>query len=912
MICLFGKGRFSLFLTLVFVIVLPTNTISQQYRVIDSLKMAINKAKHDTTRISAYISWSDELYEYNQLDSAISLLHLGLTTCNKALAAKLDEDTEEILQKQKANILINLAAFYKKKGNPTVALEILEQSLDLSKKINYKHGFAWSLYQTGDVYDYLGNLNKALALYFESLKIFQEINEEKGEGKVLNSIGTIYDYQGDLDQAMEYYNKALLVYQTINDIRGIADQLNNIGVIHHLKGDFVKALDYYFQSASINEKIISNRHVYAVTINNIGLIYDSMGDLLSALEYYNKSLDIFESLDFGSGIVMPLNNLGDTYLKQKDFDKAIEYYSRSLSVCERTDDQQGKAYTLQKICTIYIQQKEFELGDLFCEKCLDSYEKIGDKHGIALSLIAVGKLNEERGELLKAKAFYKKSLNAYEEIGDKQGKAKSLFHIGNVLFMESKFDDSFNYTYAAYNLAKAINDPNEISQSANLLSKLLRKQNDFENALKYFEEHVDIIKTIDSDEVKKLIQEQYYRLQYKRRAIADSISFAQTIEIKNLELEKKMEQTRRQRWIIFSIILGLMGFLTFSIILLRLLVSKRIAYQKLEESNIEINQQKEEITSQRDEIESQKNLLQEKNSMLEQANTEISAQRDMVISQKEKIEEVNLHITDSLRYAQSIQAAILPSEKVLQQISPEYFVLMKPCELVSGDFYWATSFDEYQIFCVADCTGHGVPGAFMSILGFTALNNIVIRHRVTKPSDILGYLRESVIEALSQNDPEQLHKDGMDITLCTFNTKTRCIQFAGAGLHLWLSFPLSISEINIRNSDKPIIHEGFVLHEVKGDIMPVGQSPRIKPFTNIEILLPKDPVNIYLATDGFIDQFGENVKVKYGSMRLKKLILNNIEKPFSLQKRILESEFDHWTGSGKQVDDVTVLGLKII
>jgi len=901
----------SLLLTLVFIAALPFIGLPQEDRVIDSLRMAIKNAKHDTTRISAYISWSNELYEYNQLDSALSVLKLGLTTCKNALEEELKGDIIETLQKQKANILINQAAFNKKKGNPTLALEILEQSLDLSQRINYKQGLAWSLYQIGDVYDYLGNLNEALGLYFESLEIFQEINEGKGKGKVLNSIGTIYDYQGDLDRAMEYYNKALAVYQTINDIRGIADQLNNIGVVHHLKGDFVKALEYYYQSASINEKILSNRHVYAVTINNIGLIYDSMGDLLSALEFYNKSLSIFESLDFGSGIVMPLNNLGDTYLKQKDFDKAIEYYSRSLSVCEQTNDQQGKAYTLQKICTLYILQKEFELGDLFCEKCLDSYEKIGDKHGIALSLIAVGKLNEERGMLHKARTYYKKSLNAYEEIGDKQGKAKSLFHIGNMFFLEGKFNDSFECAYAAYNLAKAINDPNEISLSANLLSKLFKKKNDFESALKYFEEHVNIIKTIDSDEVKKLIQEQYYRLQYERRAISDSISYAQTIEIKNLELEKKMEQSRRQRWIIYSVILGLMVFLSFSIILLRLLVSKRIAYQKLEESNIEINQQKEEITSQRDEIESQRNLLQEKNSMLEQANAEISAQRDMVIIQKEKLEEVNLHITDSLRYAQSIQAAILPSEKVLQQISPEYFVLMKPCELVSGDFYWATTFDEYQIFCVADCTGHGVPGAFMSILGITALNDVVVRHRVTKPSDILGYLRESVIEALSQNDPEQLHKDGMDITLCTFNTKTRCLQFAGAGLPLWLSFHLSISEIKVHNSEKPLIHEGFILHEVKGDIMPVGQSPRIKPFTNIEISLPRDQVCIFLSTDGFIDQFGGNVKVKYGSLRLKKLILNNIQKPFSLQKSVIESEFDSWTGNGKQVDDVTILGIRI-
>jgi serine phosphatase RsbU (regulator of sigma subunit) len=248
---------------------------------------------------------------------------------------------------------------------------------------------------------------------------------------------------------------------------------------------------------------------------------------------------------------------------------------------------------------------------------------------------------------------------------------------------------------------------------------------------------------------------------------------------------------------------------------------------------------------------------------------------------------------------------------VLQQISPEYFVLMKPCELVSGDFYWATSFDEYQIFCVADCTGHGVPGAFMSILGLTALNDIVARHRVTKPNEILGYLRESVIEALSQNDPEQLHKDGLDIALCMFNSKTCELQFAGAKIPLWIVCQDESIFNEHKEPLKPFTKNGLSLFEIKGDIMPVGQSPRMLSFTNHSFTLNNSSVNIYLATDGFGDQIGGSKNSKFSSLGLKKIILENIDKPFSDQSELLGKTFDEWKGNLFQVDDVTVLGIKI-
>jgi serine phosphatase RsbU (regulator of sigma subunit) len=237
---------------------------------------------------------------------------------------------------------------------------------------------------------------------------------------------------------------------------------------------------------------------------------------------------------------------------------------------------------------------------------------------------------------------------------------------------------------------------------------------------------------------------------------------------------------------------------------------------------------------------------------------------------------------------------------------------MKPCELVSGDFFWATSFNEFQIFCVADCTGHGVPGAFMSILGITALNDIVANHRVTKANEVLGYLRSSVIETLSQNDPGHLHKDGMDIGLCIYNTNSKELQFAGARIPLWMVAKNDATiDWGITIPNDSFSQKGHTLTEIKGDIMPVGTSPRMEPFRNNTIILNKNSVTLYLATDGFADQFGGENRTKFGANRLKNHLLEIEHLSASEKKQSIEGAFDSWKGLESQIDDTVVLGIRI-
>jgi serine phosphatase RsbU (regulator of sigma subunit) len=292
-------------------------------------------------------------------------------------------------------------------------------------------------------------------------------------------------------------------------------------------------------------------------------------------------------------------------------------------------------------------------------------------------------------------------------------------------------------------------------------------------------------------------------------------------------------------------------------------------------------------------------IVLEKNSLLEQANEEINAQkdelerqRDMVVQQNMFIEQQNRHITGSIAYAQLIQNAVLPPDAILQNCLGEYFVIFKPKEVVSGDFYWATRLEHIVVFAVADCTGHGVPGAFTSMLGLTLLKEIVLRQEVTSPGQALDTLRNALIESLQQRFSPGAQRDGLEIALCAFDTKTRQLQFSGANIGLLIVKP---------NNE---------IQKLKPSSQPVAAHYNMKPFTTMSVQLEANDV-LYIATDGFQDQFGGPQKKKFMSKNLHSLLLSVAQKPMREQKQILEHTFDNWKGNVEQIDDVTILGLKL-
>jgi len=299
--------------------------------------------------------------------------------------------------------------------------------------------------------------------------------------------------------------------------------------------------------------------------------------------------------------------------------------------------------------------------------------------------------------------------------------------------------------------------------------------------------------------------------------------------------------------------------------------------------------------------------LRKKNQILESQAEEITAQRDELIKNKVEIESKNINITDSINYAKSIQTALLPRHELLDEILPDHFILLKPRDIVSGDFYWFTYIESLSVIAAVDCTGHGVPGAFMSMLGSAFLNEIVNKEYMTHPGVILRRLRKEVIRSLHQKGEAGESKDGMDIALCVIDNENMKIQFAGANNPLYL----------VRKKDKEapgdfINYEsdGHVLYEIKGDRLPVSAGYSMENYTMHEISFLKGDM-IYLFSDGYADQFGGPQGKKYGYRNFKQLLLENNTASLDVQHARLEARLNEWKGNISQIDDILVVGVRL-
>ena len=295
--------------------------------------------------------------------------------------------------------------------------------------------------------------------------------------------------------------------------------------------------------------------------------------------------------------------------------------------------------------------------------------------------------------------------------------------------------------------------------------------------------------------------------------------------------------------------------------------------------------EKSEISKQKEIMEADLQFIMKQGDKIAEQKHKIKIQHDLVQQQKQKI-------TDSIVYAKRIQSAILPPNRFIQHLLVDHFILYKPRDIVSGDFYWIKQVEDRICIAAVDCTGHGVPGALMSMLGITFLNEIINKDSKIAANEILNDLRTHIISSLRQTGKSGETRDGMDISLCILNNKSRTLEYAGANNHMYM----------IRNNE---------LSEMKSDRMPIGIHRRAKEsFTNHVIEIQKDDV-IYIFSDGYVDQFGGADGRKFLPSNFKNLLFDIHQKPFSEQRNILEQNFESWRGEHKQLDDILVIGFKI-
>ena len=305
----------------------------------------------------------------------------------------------------------------------------------------------------------------------------------------------------------------------------------------------------------------------------------------------------------------------------------------------------------------------------------------------------------------------------------------------------------------------------------------------------------------------------------------------------------------------------------------------------------------------------QKKEIHEKDGALAQKNDVISAHRNMVFEQKDRIEHIHTEITKSIEYSKKIQTAILPKHEDLSALTRDCFIFFHPRDIVSGDFYWCAKIEDAIVITVADCTGHGVPGAIMSMLGMSLLKEIVVKEYITQPAVILRKLRKEIIRALGQKGESGEQKDGMDMSLITIHYENNLLEYAGAFNPIYL----------IRNKSNPALpgqieaaleDNDFWLYVIEADKMPVAYYDRMDKFTNCELEF-KEGDQLYLFTDGLADQFGGPKNKKFMYRQFMNILLQNASENMEKQGAMLTFAYDEWKGDHFQVDDVCVLGIKL-
>jgi len=285
------------------------------------------------------------------------------------------------------------------------------------------------------------------------------------------------------------------------------------------------------------------------------------------------------------------------------------------------------------------------------------------------------------------------------------------------------------------------------------------------------------------------------------------------------------------------------------------------------------------------------------------AEDQIRKQHLMVLQQKQAI-------TDSISYARRIQKAVLPSPPYLNKLFTDYFTIYKPKDIISGDFYWAREIEGHRVIIVADCTGHGVPGALMSMLGVTLLNEQFRTFGIRPPGEILGHLRNKVKEILFQDGSTNDQKDGIDMAIAIIDPDKKALQFAGANIPLFLVREAKQAGDTEEDLILSLQNDDHLLYRIKSDKQPLGVHWEERDFTSHLIQL-QERDSLYIFSDGYVDQYGGKKRKKFKSKKLIRLLLSLQDASMDMQKKLLEDAFERWRGNQEQIDDVCAFGLRI-
>lgn len=670
-------------------------------------------------------------------------------------------------------------------------------------------------------------------------KVASQSKDETKRIDANNHLGSYYESISNYDLALKH----LYTSEKLNSGQYPEKSIycyNYLGYIFWHKSDYKKALYYHRKALSIAQEknIKDNQNAYTYLM--LGSDYYDLGDYKKTSKYYFQSLKLYEKLNDKVGRIMINNRLSKLYLKLKDYKRSKLHALKAQEINLSINYVREKAISYNCLGNVYIELNETGNALYYFKKTLLYFEKSGDIIGQAIACINLGDTHfqhykKHKGEFNLDEAFnyYQKSYRLNSIVTNKFGMIYGLMGIAEIEAERKQQENALQNYLNALALSESINAKYEqttIYYKIHLLYDQIGQVNKSHSYLKKF---VDLKSMMENDEQTKALirQESKYELSKK-------------IDEKNAELSRnrmiEKERSRSKNNIIVSIV----------IIMLVLAYTVYNSIKKLR-------------------------TIQLQNNLISSINTKLKVQ--------------TTEITDSITYARRIQDAILPSENFLKNQLVENFILYQPKDIIAGDFYWMEIIDEKIFVAVADCTGHGVPGAIVSVICSNALNRSVLEFKISDPGEILNKTRELVLDAFSKSD--QNVTDGMDISLICLNPETRHLLWAGANIPLWY----------INNKE---------LHELTPTKQPIGNFENPTSFLTHSLVLDKGDV-LYLFSDGYADQFGGEKGKKFKSRPLKNLLLENAYLSMEEQKRVLEKTLHEWKGNLEQVDDICFMGLRI-
>ena len=771
-------------------------------------------------------------------------------------------------------------------------IDSLENLLKTAEEDTTKVNIMNQLFTSFSTYNY----DEALKYAIEAEQLAKTAGFEKGRAQAINNQGIISFYQGDYPAALEKYNDALEIREQERDKKGIADSYHNMGVIHYYQGNYEKALDYLNKSLELREEI-NDKQGMANSYNFMGAILSARAIYDEALKSYQRSLEITKELNNEGEIAGVYQNIGNIYVHKGQYSQASEHYFNALKIADKTNNLHSKANVLSNLGNVFYYQNNYTKALELYEQALETRKLIDDKHGMGISYEAIAIIYHEQKDYSTTLDYYKKSLEIREEIGDKKGIGGLYNNIGDLYKAQENNSKALTYYFKSLEIHKELEDKLGTAEALNNISIIFSRQNDHRQAIKYQTKGLAIAKEIGAI---KIIADGYKNLadaysksnNYKKAAeylrfyasLKDTLFNEQSSKqiaemqtkyetekkVKEIELLKKENEIKdlavsKQKLLRNSFIVGLALALALALLLYN-------RYRIKQKANA---------------------LLEEQNQFISQQNEEINVQKEQLEDSNQRLEKRNKQITDSINYASRIQQSILPSDEFISKLLLDSFILFKPRDIVSGDFYWFSKKNNKILLAAVDCTGHGVPGAFMSMIGNTLLNEIVNEKGITKPSDILAELNTGIKKALHQNGQETHSDDGMDLSLVSIDPEKRRLSFAGAKRPLYIA-------------------SNGVLNEIKGNPHGIGGGRKkiIKKFTPHGYTLKKGDT-FYFFSDGYIDQFGGEEDEKFMIERFEKLLLDINHLTMKEQYSSLENSFEKWKGSGKQIDDVLVIGVRV-